>query len=1008
MDSTGTASRPSPTAADPPVPHPRVAGQRPGTGDRSEPRAARGDDSPPTSAGLTSAGLTSAGTVFAGPASASPASAGLAAAALVGRSEERALVESLVADLSSGRGGAIWLEGEPGIGKSSLVDALLARASAAGCQVFRGRAEELTQPFPLRPLADGLGASHRSADPQRRAIARLLAGTVVEQDVIDPVVAGAEKIIDLVDQLCAAGPVVLAVEDLHWADVPSLSVWYRLDRLVDQLPLLLVGTARPVPRRPEVERLKEVLRDRDGVVQVVGALDEAAVTELTAQLLSARPGPRLSAQLARAGGNPLYVRELVDALRRDGSLRADGGEMESDLPQDFSDIPESLGAAIGRRLGFLEESTRSLLRLAALLGEEFTVQDLTRVADRPAAALQTSLADALAAGVLAETGARLAFRHGLIRQTLSAEIPGSLRHALHNQIARSLARSGAGIGPVARHLMAAEGTVDAWAIDWAVTLPVAAMFVAPQVGVDVLNRLIHSGLDERQREVLEARLATVLFWTGDSLRAAEVAAGVLRFAKDPEVRGRMYLYRLRSASQHGDNGPALTVAEKAFAEDGLSEAWRARIRAWSAITLIKVGREDEAMRRARVAMAEGGRSGDPVAIGYAHHVLSHLADSATALVHISAALAVPNTDPDSTELRLILLTNRLAHLNNLGRRDEFDATFQETLRFSVKTGTKRTGRVQIAGAMGYYDFGEWDEALLHVGSLQPPMAPALRMAAHGLAALIAGHQEDWARLRAEVEAGRDIGVTTGDVRIYSGYLVAAQAIRAEADGDPTRAVELLTTWLDPGIGHDGRERYMWLPDLVRVALTIGDRDTAQGAARAARDDAGHPDAIIRQLLAADLCEAQLADDAPELVRVAGDFERHGWTMARSFALEEAALRLALAGDAAQARVLLSDAVRGYAAANASWDLRRADSRLRAAGIRRGPRSLRRRETTGWGSLTPAEQRVVDLVAQGHSNADIAAQLFTSPRTVQTHVSHVLAKLSLRSRIEIMREAGART
>jgi DNA-binding CsgD family transcriptional regulator len=925
----------------------------------------------------------------------------------VGRAEERALVEDLVEDLSSGRGRAVWFEGEPGIGKSTLVDALLARAVAAGCRVFRGRAEELTQPFPLRPVADGLGVSHRSPDPQHRAISRLLAGAVVEQEVIDPVLAAAEKIIDLVDQTCVTGPVVLAIEDLHWADAPSLSVWHRLSRLVDQLPLLLVGTSRPVPRRPEIERLKEALGERDGVVRVVGALDEEAVAELTGRLLSGRPGPRLSAELARAGGNPLYVRELVDALRRNGSLHAVGDEVEADLPDGCLNLPESLSAAIGRRLGFLDKSTRSLLRLAALLGNEFTAQDLTRVADRPATALQTALEEALAAGVLAETGDRLAFRHSLIRQTLSDEVPGSLRHALHNQIAQSLARNGAGIGPVARHLLAAEGVVDGWATDWAVRLPVAALFVAPQVAVDVLSRLIHSGLDERQREVLEGRMAAVLFWTGESRRAGTVATQVLRIATDPDIRGRMFLYQLRSASQVADNDQALKVADTAFAEAALPEAWRARIRAWSAITMVKMDRIDEAVRRARLAMTEGGRSGDQVAVGYAHHVLSHVSDSATALVHISAALAFPDTDPDATELRILLMTNRLAHLNNLGRRDEFEAAFQEALMFSVRTGASRTGRVQMAGAMGYYDFGAWEEALVHLNSLQPPLTPAVRIAAHGLAALIAGHQEDWARLRGELDAGGAIPVTAGDVRIYSGYLVAAQAIRAEADGEPGRAIELLSGWLRPDIGHDSQERYMWLPHLVRLALTVGDRAIAQEAARVARADTADPAAIIRQFVAADLCEAQLADDAPGLIRVAEVYERHAWTMARSFALEEAALRLARAGDVAQARLVLGDAVRGYAALGATWDLRRADSRLRAAGVRRGPRSLRRKATSGWGALTPAEQRVVDLVAQGHSNADIAAQLFTSPRTVQTHVSHILAKLSLRSRIEIMREAVAR-
>ncbi|HKT01860.1 MAG TPA: helix-turn-helix transcriptional regulator, partial [Rugosimonospora sp.] len=92
---------------------------------------------------------------------------------------------------------------------------------------------------------------------------------------------------------------------------------------------------------------------------------------------------------------------------------------------------------------------------------------------------------------------------------------------------------------------------------------------------------------------------------------------------------------------------------------------------------------------------------------------------------------------------------------------------------------------------------------------------------------------------------------------------------------------------------------------------------------------------------------------------------------------------------------------------ATRDIRRVDARMRALGVRRGPRSLRRRPTKGWEALTPAESRVVELVAQGRPNPEIAAELFLSRRTVQTHVSNILAKLDLSSRLEIMREAARR-
>jgi DNA-binding NarL/FixJ family response regulator len=124
--------------------------------------------------------------------------------------------------------------------------------------------------------------------------------------------------------------------------------------------------------------------------------------------------------------------------------------------------------------------------------------------------------------------------------------------------------------------------------------------------------------------------------------------------------------------------------------------------------------------------------------------------------------------------------------------------------------------------------------------------------------------------------------------------------------------------------------------------------------------------------------------------------------------EEAAVLLAQAGDLTGARAALTKATGGYADLGAAWDIRRADARLRRLGVRRGPRSLRIRPTTGWNALTPTEQRVAALVADGRSNPDIAADLLLSRRTVQTHVSHILTKLGYTSRIEIAREVDRRS
>jgi DNA-binding NarL/FixJ family response regulator len=195
-----------------------------------------------------------------------------------------------------------------------------------------------------------------------------------------------------------------------------------------------------------------------------------------------------------------------------------------------------------------------------------------------------------------------------------------------------------------------------------------------------------------------------------------------------------------------------------------------------------------------------------------------------------------------------------------------------------------------------------------------------------------------------------------------------------------------------------------MPDLVRLALAAGDTATAATAVAVCQADAA-ADRSPSRVTAAGFGAALIDDDADALLAVAADYDGCGWLPQAAAAFEEAAIRLAAAGDTARARTALTDAVRIYAGLGATWDIRRADARLRPYGIRRGPRSTHRRATTGWDALTPSEQRITRLVAQGLSNPDIATELYLSRRTVQTHVSSILAKLQLRSRIDIVRAAA---
>jgi DNA-binding CsgD family transcriptional regulator len=198
--------------------------------------------------------------------------------------------------------------------------------------------------------------------------------------------------------------------------------------------------------------------------------------------------------------------------------------------------------------------------------------------------------------------------------------------------------------------------------------------------------------------------------------------------------------------------------------------------------------------------------------------------------------------------------------------------------------------------------------------------------------------------------------------------------------------------------------HQWMPDLVRLALALGDQETARAALAVCEAEATRESVPARAASAVDRCRGLLASDPDALLRTAEHYRTVGRTFELAQSLEDAAYLLGLGGRTAAARAAFGEAAEVYAGLGAEWDVRRASARLRPYGIRRGVRGSRRRPSQGWDALTPTELKVAHLVAEGKSNPDIAADLFLSRRTVQTHVSHILKKLGVRSRTEIATNA----
>ena len=915
----------------------------------------------------------------------------------------------------------MWVEGEPGIGKSALIAAGLAGAQRLGCQVFWGSASEL-QLVPLQVLLDALRVERGSVDGLRAPVAALLrgeglGGVATPRDVAAML---AEQILILVDRLCAAAPVVAVLDDAQWADEVSLSVWSRLGSATVQVPLLLIGACRPVPHRAALQALRRDLVGLGATVIQLDGLPPDRVAAMVAELVAVGPdgrlGHRLGTAVEQAAGNPLYVRELVDALLLDGRIRVEHGVAE--LVGD-GESPGSLPAAIGRRLEFLSEPTRSVLRLAALLGPAFTVTELGVVTGRPATDLVAVVQEALTAGVLTEAGDRLVFRHGLIRHALYEAMPVSLRAALHRQAAEALAGAGAPVEQVAEQLLAGPITVDGWVIDWIAGAAGALTVRVPQLAVDLLRRVRDrvDGGDPR-REGLDADLAEALFVLGDYDAVEPLADPVLAATRDPALAARIGWILGYALLRAGRCERAVEMIDQTMARMQLPEIWAARLRALQAVSLTSFGRYDEARAAATRAEADGHQVGDRLAIGYALHALSGLAftqdhDPAACARILDRALTGLGDDPQATDLRLLLLINAAGSLDILGRPVEAQRTFGRALMLAEQAGTRsRLAILRVAVAEGCFDWGRWDEALAVLQAADDrALASPQRLVMRGVRALIAAHRDDRAAAEVQLHGVEDLSLTSGEVRLFVDHLVGAWALAAERDGQPTVALTRLLSVLDP----DGTGQFpdltlgswIWLLEVVRLAQAVGDLGTATAAARACFGDADRQ-ARPATTAAAQHCQGLLDRDPPRLREAADTFHSIGRLLFQAQALENAAVLYAEHGEPAAARTAYLEAIDIYTDLDAAWDIIRADARLRPYNIHRGRRGPRRRPATGWESLTPTERKIAELVAAGQSNPDIATQLFLSRRTVATHVSHILTKLNARSRVDIAREHASAT
>jgi DNA-binding CsgD family transcriptional regulator len=934
----------------------------------------------------------------------------------VGRGEELAVVRAGVEALSRGEGAVVWVEGEPGIGKSSLVAEALAVGGSPGWDIGWGIAGQLTERLPLRVMLDCLQVRPGSPDPRRAHAAdvlrRLRQGLFADGDAS---ATGIELLVGLVDELSAAAPAVIVLDDLQWADNASLIVWHQLAASIGQLRLLLIGTCRPTPRRAEVQELRAAAIRHGGAVVTLGPLAETDVTALVTAMLGSPPGDTLRQLTAQAAGNPLYVRELVDAMVREQVLEFGPA---AEIAAAGERLPASLAAVLTDRLSSVSPGTAQLLQTAALLGGRFAVTDLAVVLRRPASELAASVQEAVAAGILTGSEPDLAFRHLLIQQALYESMPAALRTALHAEAARELATAGAGVLSVAQQLSAANKPGEAWVRKWLLESGPALAAQAPQVVAEILRReLDATPAGDQGRDGLLASLAWALLAAGSYQEAAAQASRALTVMTDPARRAETHWVLTRAQVSAGRSDDAIATMRQALASAGLPAEWRARMLALLAmLQRAATGDLDAADATAIQALTAGEEAGDAFATAHALTDLwltrSVRRDHVAALDHIDRALRVLGDDPGHADLRSFAQDGCIFTLQNLDRWPQAEVTLRRAREGSQRSRNPDRATWVTAAVLRYW-LGEWDDALAELGP-DDADAPGLThsflrerwsaLLLHGVSALIAGRRDERTAADQQLRQGLALPIQTLADRENQDFLVAAHALALEQSGETHQAMARLAGML-PRRPGEMTLIHQWLPDLVRLALTAGDRPMAQAATRACQAEAAAETHPARATVASLRCRGLLESDPGPLTEAVAHYRALGPATEVPAALEDLAVVLARSGREEAASAAFTEAVGLYEGLQARWDIRRAEGRLRPLGVRRGGRGQRaQRAAFGWAALTPTEVKIAVMVARGESTSDIARSMSLSRRTVQTYISHILAKLGAKGRVDIVREA----
>src|SRR5579864_4816634 len=931
---------------------------------------------------------------------------GVAIAETTGLLERAGELDRIVAALESALGGegmALLFEGQAGIGKTALLAEARLRAQAAGMLVLRGRGTELERDYPLGVVQQCLQPPVLEADQAGRE--RLLAGAA---SLAAPVVLGATTdepaapfgtlhgLFWLVANLTAERPTLVVLDDLQWADEPSLRFFGFLVRRVESLPLAVVAASRVDDRVPSDGPLAVARSDPALELLELAPLSEQGVAAFLGSSATDSTGSFARACRAATGGNPFLLGHLVAALRDSGvPFTAEGASRVASV------TPPEIARGVRRALARLDPDAVALARSVAVLGDDAPFDEAATLAGLEHEAASEA-ADRLAAARLLDDSRPLQFAHPLLREAEHASLSGADRERKHRRAAKLLAARGAPPERQALHLLAVE-PIGSEAV--VATLRAAARRSsdrgALEPAVTMLRRALVEPPPEADRFDVLMELADAEFGTARDAAAAEHCDQAWALASDGPSRVRALYQRrlvLDPASGLGDTLSQRMI--EAFTE--LADADRSsRLRLIEMALLHYLAASNindasplleevselpgDSPEEARVLIASlfwAFRSGATAA--EIAEIAGRAARQAGELIaldtyaSLSDFIVVALRWADQLDLaegvasRGLELARRRGsmpsfarasvHLAAVRRRRGQLPEAEADARIAIGA-TEGLGVLMASGLLAsiLLDKGRPAEAWHALGSAGltgaiapvPPLTPALlaRMqvrVARGEheAALIDWHE---AQRRRQFSGGSPVGWIEDQI-------AAAEATRALGDRAGAR-----------NIVHENLEiaRRWGTPGAIGQAL--------RGVARV--DSESDPIPLLRK--ASELLEASPArlEHARALVDLGAALRRAGHRRDSRHPLNaglELAERCGAAGVAEQAR-----------------------QELAASGVR-----VRRPALGEADELTASERRICNMACEGLSNAQIAQALFVTVKTVEMHLTRSYRKLGIRTRVEL--------